>query len=160
LLVALLLLPAALPPRAWPWSWLLPLVAYGFVVLLIPPLRRTAPRLAAGRTDQGRLPVALALGVLTSGVLLAYQALVHPDVTALAGAIPVAAFGSLLLAGVCFSVGNAVLEELIFRGVLYEAVVAEWGAAVAVAVTAAFFGLVHLQGYPPGALNDRARSCS
>src|SRR5262249_15805108 len=50
------------------------------------------------------------------------------------------------------SVVNAVLEELIFRDVLYQAVDAERGAAVAIAVTALFFGLGHVRGYPPGPL--------
>ena len=31
-------------------------------------------------------------------------------------------FGNLLLAGICFSVVNAAIEELIFRGILWELV--------------------------------------
>jgi membrane protease YdiL (CAAX protease family) len=58
---------------------------------------------------------------LTIGVLLFYQSWMQPDVTALGAAIPVAAFGNLILAGICFSIGNTVLEELAFRGVLFDA---------------------------------------
>jgi membrane protease YdiL (CAAX protease family) len=139
------------PALGWPWYLLLPVAGYVCVVLLVPPLRRTFPRLAAGRVDGPGLAGAITLIVLTSAALVAYQVLVHPDVTDLAAKLP-AAFGNLVLAGICFSVVNAVLEELIFRGVLYEAVVAEWGGAVAVAVTGALFGIGHVHGYPPGPL--------
>lgn len=81
---------------------------------------------------------------------MSIQALASPDLSVQAGAIPVAAFGSLAVAGLCFSVGNAILEELVFRGVLFDALVAEWGSPVAAGVTALAFGLGHVSGYPPG----------
>jgi membrane protease YdiL (CAAX protease family) len=31
----------ALPPLVWPWPWVLPLLAYGGITLVLPPLRRT-----------------------------------------------------------------------------------------------------------------------
>jgi membrane protease YdiL (CAAX protease family) len=45
-----------------------------------------------------------------------------------------------------------VLEELIFRGILWDVVADEWNEAAALGVTALLFGAVHLQGYPPGPL--------
>jgi membrane protease YdiL (CAAX protease family) len=141
---------ALFPALGWPWYLLLPVAVYGALVVLVPPLRRSCPRLSLGRADRWGVTAAVALVVLTSAVLLAYQALQHPEVTDLAARLPVAVFGNLFLAGLCFSVGNAVLEEVIFRGVLYEALAADWGAAVAVGVTAVLFGLGHVHGYPPG----------
>jgi membrane protease YdiL (CAAX protease family) len=70
----------------------------------------------------------------------------------LAAGLPVVAFGNLLFAGVCFSATNAALEELIFRGVLWEVAAAEWNAGVALGATTFLFGLGHLHGYPPGPL--------
>ena len=55
-------------------------------------------------------------------------------------------------AGICFSIVNAVLEELIFRGILWEVVSEEWNNAMALGVTALLFGVGHLDGYPPGPL--------
>ena len=152
LVVALVIIPPCLPLLQWPWYLLLPLAAYVFIALLVPPLRRTAPWPPVGRVDRVRVIATVILSGSTVGVLLAYQWLEHPEVTTLAASIPVAAIGNLFLAGVCFSVGNAVLEELIFRGVLYEALAADWNNIVAVGVTAVCFGLGHLQGYPPGSL--------
>lgn len=151
LFVAILVLfPVSFPQLGWPWFLLVPVASYAGVVVLIPDLRRTIPRLSIGKIDHYRLAAALGLCVATSTVLVGYQAFFHPDVSALAAVIPVSAFGSLFVAGVCFSLINAVLEELVFRWVLYETLAAEWGAAVAVGATALVFGLGHVQGYPPG----------
>lgn len=136
-----------LPSLGWPWYWLLPLAGYGVLVLAVPALRRTAPRLAVGRLTGAPLVGAIVLGIMTSGVLLAFDALVHPEVPALATGV---SLRQLILAGVGFSLANAVLEELIFRGLLYEALAAEWGVTVAVGVSALLFGLAHIYGYPPG----------
>jgi membrane protease YdiL (CAAX protease family) len=57
---------------------------------------------------------------------------------------------NLVVAALCFSTLNALLEEFVYRGVLYEALAAEWGAVVAIGGTAAAFGLGHLAGYPRG----------
>ena len=139
-------------PPIWPWFWLLPLAAYGCLVLLIRPLRQSLSGLSLGRLDKVGVLSALLLSGVTSAVLLAYHVLVCPDVTILAASLPVAAFGNVVLAWLSFSIVNAFLEELVFRGVLFHAVAGEWGAAVAVGGTAVVFGLGHLQGYPPGPL--------
>ncbi|HEV3415996.1 MAG TPA: CPBP family intramembrane glutamic endopeptidase, partial [Pirellulales bacterium] len=114
-----------------------------------PRLRRTAPRLALGRVDGWPLAAAVALSLATVVALMVFQELVHPDVADLAAGLPVAAFGNLLFAGICFSVANAALEELVFRGILWEVVAAEWNGGVALGATTVVFGLGHLHGYPP-----------
>jgi membrane protease YdiL (CAAX protease family) len=95
---------------------------------------------------------AAVLAVTTTGVLVGFQALCRPDTTELAAKLPLDWFGNLLLAGVVFSVANAALEELIFRGILWDVVADEWNELAALGVTAVLFGMVHLQGYPPGPL--------
>jgi uncharacterized protein len=151
-LAALAAVAVGLPALSWPWYLLLPLLAYAGVVLAVSPLRRTAPRLAVGRLGGVPLVCTAALSVATAGVLLGFHALVRPEVSDLAIRLPVAAFGNVVLAGVCFSVVNASLEELIFRGVLWEVIVDEWNGGVALMATAVLFGVGHLQGYPPGPL--------
>ncbi len=130
-LTALTVALIAMSPLRWPWYLVLPLLAYVIVVVAWPRLRRTAPRLALGRMVGWPLAVALVLAITTVVALLGFQALARPEVAGLAAGLPVAAFGSLLVAGVCFSTTNAVLEELIFRGVLWEATAAEWNRGVA-----------------------------
>jgi membrane protease YdiL (CAAX protease family) len=139
-----------LPILSWPYYLLLPLLAYTSVALLIPQMRQTMPWPRTGRPDCIGILAAFILSVATAGVLLLYQSLEQPDVSALAAGLPMAEHGNFVVAALCFCFINASLEELIFRGILFEAFAAEWGIAFAVAVTAAFFGFCHLQGYPPG----------
>jgi membrane protease YdiL (CAAX protease family) len=139
-----------LPPLSWPWYLLLPLLAYATIAVSLPALRRTAPPLRAGRLSGAPLAFAIVLSVATSAVLVGYHRWACPDVTELAGQLPVAAFGNLVVAGVCFSVVNATLEELMFRGLLWGALADEWSSVVALVVTAVLFGVGHLRGYPPG----------
>jgi len=115
-------------------------------------LRRTAPRLAIGRLGGWPLAYAAVLALITTSVLLSFQALVRPDMKELALKLPVVLFGNLLIAGIIFSVVNAVLEELIFRGILWNLISDEWNQGTALVVTAVLFGAGHLQGYPPGAM--------
>jgi uncharacterized protein len=63
-----------------------------------------------------------------------------------------AIIGSVTLAGVCFAVMNALLEEIAFRGVLYNSLESAWGWAVAIVGTGVIFGAFHGAGYPPGVL--------
>jgi len=146
LLVSLILVLVCLPAMKWPWYLLLPFAVYGCIVLLVPPLRRTTEWLSAGRLNGMGFLAAMVLSVLTAAVLIAYESLFHPNLTTLAASLPVASFNSIVWAGVCFSVVNAILEEFIFRGVFYGALAAEWGSAVAILVTALCFGLSHLHG--------------
>ena len=74
----------------------------------------------------------------------------QPDLTELSRLLPLEWFGNLLAAGVCFSIVNALLEEIIFRGVVWEVVAEEWNSGIALVATSALFGLGHLNGYPPG----------
>src|SRR5205814_2228690 len=114
---------------------LIPLAAYYALVVTVPPLRGTVPRLSVGRVGWLSGLAGILLIAVTSAALLSYQILFDPDVSALAARLPVRAFGNLILAGICFSLLNALLEEWIFRGLLYEAVAAEWGATIAIGAT-------------------------
>jgi uncharacterized protein len=136
----------------WPWLLLVPIAIYLSVAMLIPKLRRTIPWPTIGRLDTPGVLAAVVLSASTAAVLLTFQSLANPDVSVLANALPVSSFDSILLAGFCIAVVNAVLEELIFRGFLYAIVAVDWGDGVAVAVTAICFGICHFYGYPPGPL--------
>src|SRR5262245_41158997 len=64
----------ALAPR-WPWHFLMPLLVYAGIVLAVPHLWRTAPRLNLGQFDGAPLACALALSLATSGVLVGFHTL-------------------------------------------------------------------------------------
>lgn len=136
----------------WPLYLLVPILGYLTVVVCVPPLRRSFPGFASGHVNLRIIVASVVVTVLSSAVLVGYDATVAPDVRALAERLPFASWDSLVLAGICFSLGNAVLEEIAFRGILYDAGESEWGGPVAVAATSVLFGFVHQAGYPPGSL--------
>jgi membrane protease YdiL (CAAX protease family) len=137
---------------AWPWIWLLPLIGYGFAVWLSPPLRASFRGWRFGRVNGLTVGATVTIAVLSSVALVTYHALARPEVSALARFFTVPRLGGLVAFGMLFAVLNALMEELIFRGVLFDAAESQWGNKIAVVATAVFFGYGHRHGYPPGAI--------
>jgi membrane protease YdiL (CAAX protease family) len=146
----LALIKAGALPLPWPLYLIFPLALYAGVVLAVPLLRATPPRLSIGRVGGPAIAFAVALCIATSGVLIAFHLLARPDVSNFVIRLPLSGTVALILVGAVFSLVNAVLEELIFRGVLWEVIAAEWNPRVALVVTALLFGVFHLHGYPSG----------
>jgi membrane protease YdiL (CAAX protease family) len=94
----------------------------------------------------------LVVMILSSLALLVFHAAVQPDVRSYRAALQLDTLGGVVLAGVVFTVVNASLEELVFRGVLFDALRSQWGVWFTLIATAVLFGLGHLRGYPPGPL--------
>jgi membrane protease YdiL (CAAX protease family) len=151
-LLSLLLVTLAAPGLPWPLYLLVPLLIYVAVAASLPSLRRTAPKLRFGSAIGKPLVFAVALAAATIGTLAGFHLLIRPDVSELTERLPAAWFGNLIVAGVFFSLVNATLEELIYRGVLWSVIAEEWNSGVALVATACLFGWSHLHGYPPGPL--------
>ena len=88
--------------------------------------------------------------LLTSGVLLGYYTQTQPDLRGIRAALPVEALGGVIMAGVVITIVNATLEELIFRGVLFDALQSQWGVWFTLIASSVLFGLGHLEGFPSG----------
>jgi membrane protease YdiL (CAAX protease family) len=138
--------------RRWPLLMGVPLAAYAVLVGLVPPLRGTFRPWRFGRVTGPAVAATLVLAVGSSVVLLYFESRTHPDLRAFGAVLSNWVGGSVLLFGALFSVGNALLEEIIFRGILFDASESQWGQRFAIAVSATLFGLGHLHGYPPGTL--------
>jgi len=146
-------LPTLLPGMMrWPWHFAVPLLGYAGVVLLVPPLRHSVAWLHVGRFDGRVLAVSGSIILVASAALLLFQTLFNPDLAHLREQFPATSGGKLLLFGVLFSVLNALLEELVFRGVLQDALESQFHAHTALLFQAVIFGIAHYQGYPMGVL--------
>jgi membrane protease YdiL (CAAX protease family) len=153
LLLAFLAIPFFLPEfQQWPWYLLVPLSTYLLVVALVSPLRRSVRWNRLGRLRGSVLLTTGAVIVTSSSALLLYDAIYQPDLAHLARQLPLNLSMHVAVVGVLFSVFNALLEEMIFRGILLDALTAAIGASWAVVVQALAFGVGHAHGYPPGPL--------
>ncbi len=144
-----LLVPAL---RRWPWVWLAPFVAYFGIVAVVPRLRSSLTWLRVGKVSAAGVGVTAGIMVLSTLVLVGFQATVQPDLRGVRAAWPFESLGGIIMAGVIFVIINATLEELLFRGVLFDALQSQWGNWFTVIATGLFFGLGHLKGYPSGPL--------
>lgn len=145
--------PTLLPGlKLWPWHFALPLLGYAAVVLLCPPLRRSLHWLHFGRFDLRVLAVSGGIILIASVTLLLFQLLFEPDLAHVREQFPAVTGSELVLFGVYFSLLNALLEELVFRGVLQDALESQFRPITALLLQASCFGMAHYQGYPMGAL--------
>jgi membrane protease YdiL (CAAX protease family) len=141
----------SIPPfRRWPWIWSAPLSGYFLMAVLIPRLRSSMTWLRLGKVSGASIAATLGIMVMTSVALVAFNRVAKADPSSYRVVPSFEMFGGVIVWGVVFTVVNATLEELVFRGVLFDAVRSQWNVWVTVVGTSLLFGLGHLHGYPPG----------
>jgi len=138
--------------RTWPALWIAPLAAYAALVSMIRPLRASYRPWGLGRITRPGILAALGIAAVSCSALAVFDYFFHPDVHAFAAYLPVTTLPTVLALGVLFAIVNALCEEVIFRGILFDAIESQWGVRGAVIGTAFLFGYGHLRGYPPGPL--------
>jgi membrane protease YdiL (CAAX protease family) len=137
-------------PLFWPVFLLIPLLIYFFAVLVIPQLRRSICWLQTGRAVPATILATLAIVAVSSIALVGYDQLFRPDLGNLRARTPGWMLENPILGGTVFALVNALLEEMIFRGILLDALDSQIGIKGAIAAQALAFGLLHKEGYPPG----------
>lgn len=152
LILAFGLIVAVPAVRPWPWFWLAPLAAYYLLVTTIPWLRRSYCPLRLGTVTPWTVAATVVISVVAAAALVIFHITMKPDVRILGETLPVAAMGGIVAGGVIFSLLNATLEEVVFRGIFFGSLEPRLGRWGAVLLTAVLFGWGHKQGYPPGAL--------
>lgn len=152
LLVALLLLYALLAGQfyIWPLHFFAPLCATVVAMALL--------------GDSSYLRSIFRRGVLTAMVwlwvaciavasglaLVAWVKLVKPDLYSIAGMIPAVSPIGLVGAALTFSILNALLEEVIWRGILLQWLAQVLRPGIAILIQALSFGIAHWNGVPSG----------
>jgi uncharacterized protein len=138
----------------WPLYLLVPLTLYATVVLVVPSLRRSVHWVKGGHWDGIVWTLTATTIIVASAALVMWYSHFRydADLSNIGDQIPAWPLPYLLSLGLFFSVVNALLEEIIFRGVLYEALVDGYGAFAALFIQALVFGLVHAHGFPRGVI--------
>jgi len=138
--------------RTWPLIWIAPLAGYFLFVALIAPLRNTFCPWSFGQTNHLTLLATEGIMAVSCSALFLFQKFAHPDLAAYAAIFPKLPGGMLVLAGAAFAIVNALCEEVIFRGIFFNAIESQTGTIGAILGTSVLFGLGHMHGYPPGPL--------
>lgn len=147
----LLLTSFAAPLQKWPSPLLVPIFGSSIAVYAAPSLRYRAHWLRFGAADGVLSGIAVATFLLAPALILAWSRLASPDLSALSNQIPAGSLLALVFYGIAFAFINAASEEIIFRGVLQEALTARLGAKTGWIAQGAIFGALHANGVPQGA---------
>jgi membrane protease YdiL (CAAX protease family) len=145
--VALLAVASSLIP-IWQAAMLVAIAACAIAARSFPSIRPSASVTARGAVPA--LPTVF-VGAVTPFALTAWLVLARPDLRdLLAGYVPKLPFAVLVAGGVAFVFVNAALEELTWRGILFDRLEPLFGLRGAIVVQALSFGLMHAHGFPRG----------
>ena len=140
--------------KYWPIPPLLAVLAYLVAVARVPALGGRPRWLARGRLDAVTVLLIVASIFVSSLGLLIWFAVAKPDYSHLVGTLfPRLPVTALFVGVIAFSMINAAMEELVYRGVLLSSLDAVLGGGlVPVALQAIVFGIAHVAGFPRGAI--------
>ncbi len=150
LFVAVPLFYPALPP--WPLKLLAPIIVYLAFMLPVPRLRASLTWVRRGRFGQDDAVLVVMTAIVSGIALCLWFWLLKPDLSVHLLSIPAMPIWLYPLAGLGFSIGNAAMEEFVFRGLVMQSLDSAIGPGIpSVMIQAWLFGVVHyLRGFPNG----------
>ena len=139
--------------RSWPFNLLIPFMLYLTTAVVITALRKSIFWTRAGRFDRDIAALVIVTAIISGIALYGWYRAFKPDLSIHLGYMPDMPLWLYPLAGLGYSTGNALLEELVFRGIFMQALDSAFGPAVISLVAQAWlFATVHyVQGFPNGA---------
>jgi membrane protease YdiL (CAAX protease family) len=154
-LIAVLYLGAYCLPviGVWPLPLIVVLAGYGAVLAGSSGVRRTVRYWRRGTIDRTTV-LWMALFTLASAIaLVAWRYGAHADLARYRRFVPSGLPSWMLFAGVVpYAMFNAFFEELLCRGVIWQACEEAYGVLGALVLTSLLFGLWHYRGFPSGML--------
>jgi membrane protease YdiL (CAAX protease family) len=136
----------------WPQILLLPIIIYASVTTAIPNLRHSILWLRAGRLTSNIIILILATIALSTIALVGWHRLFQPDLSSHLAMIPKMPLWILPLACLGFAMLNAAMEEIVFRGIMMQALDSALGKGnLTIMIQAGSFASFHyLAGFPNG----------
>ena len=135
----------------WPLKLLVPLVLYLVMYASWKRFRLATHWLVAGRFTKATVAWMIPTVIVSSGALLAWVFLLHPDLSDLSGMMPRGGLLALIGIGAAFSILNAAWEEFAFKGIAWNTLdnvfQRQW---ITNCIQSIMFGLVHIGGFPRG----------
>ena len=136
----------------WPVYLLVPIAVATIAALYVQSLPALAQDLRLGQLGVVEVILILGLGVSAGLVLLVWFHYMQPDLSGLEAMIPKWSPLALVGVGVAFSVVNATLEEIVWRGIIQRRLMTFMTPALSVLGQGISFGAFHYTGFPSGVL--------
>ncbi len=135
----------------WPVKLLVPLGLYLVMYAAWPRFRMATHWLAAGRFTRFTVVWMVPTILVSSGALLAWVFLLHPNLSDLSSMVPKGGVLALVGIGAGFSVLNAAWEEFVFKGIAWNTLDGVFHRSwITNCIQSIMFGLVHIGGFPRG----------
>jgi membrane protease YdiL (CAAX protease family) len=140
--------------RWWPFHLLAPIIFYGLAVIPFPPLRGSVGWLRMGRFGAEVWAMVVATVILSAAALILWTAFTGPNLAGHLAMMPKMPLYAYPLAAIGFAFLNAGMEEVIFRGIMLEALDSALGeTSWSLGMQAVSFAALHyLSGFPNGGL--------
>ncbi len=138
--------------RFWPLPTVLALAVLLAIGKLAPFAKGAFGWLRMGKWGRQQLLIISAVAAVSGVSLLSWYTIVKPDISDIVGRIAHVHPVALVSIGLLFSLSNAICEEFVWRGMIFDALGKVFSSITAVvAVQALSFGMAHLNGFPRGA---------
>ena len=135
-------------------SLIIPLILYLALMMFYRRLKEKSFFIKIGKTDSFTWLIGLAIVLVSSLTLYFWAKITDPNLNDLLSIMPRAGLGTLLLFGIIFAIVNSIVEESIYRGILYDSLGHLFKSRpLVLLIQAAVFGLAHFsRGFPRGAI--------
>ncbi len=151
LLFGAMLLVTAVPSlQRWPLGLFFPILLSTSTLYAIPRLRYRPDWFRLGESSRSVTTLGLLTLFLAPICLFIWYKATSPNLSAFSQQIPHRSLWLTLLAGITFALINSVSEEVVFRGVLQQALTIRLGVRGAWWLQGLMFGLMHSNGVPQG----------
>lgn len=140
------------PWRIWPAYLLVPIFGAVGLAFAAGFGRDSLATLQRGRLRRFEWAVIALIAVVAAIALIGWVALLEPDLSRLRGMLPAWPLLGLVAAGAGFSLVNALMEEIVWRGIVQRWLLTWMSPWLAVSVQAASFGAAHYAGFPSGGI--------
>lgn len=135
----------------WPLNFIFSIAAYLTLMLSFKKYRDEIRWLKFGEWNKTTTFFTIPTILVSSSALILWVVLLKPDLSDLKAMVPTNSVIEIIIIGMLFSVFNAIWEEMIMKGILWDGIELFFKNAVFIIIfQAILFGIMHLNGFPRG----------